>query len=220
MLKREEITEERVDRLVREARRFGHFDALTHEEREENRRQFLDQATSGEDLWIFGYGSLVWNTAFHFKEKKKARLFGYHRRFSLHLTIGRGSPEYPGLMLALDRGGSCNGVAFRIESKKVDSETRILWMREMISGAYVPKWVSLQTDQGTVSGFTFVVNRNHVRYRGSLGVDDTVSGLINGKGPLGTCKDYLLNTVKDLKNLGIKDAYLERLKELALNREK
>ncbi len=219
MLKREEITRERVDSLIKEARRFGHFEALTHEEREENRTAFLKHLTPEEDLWLFGYGSLIWNAAFHYEEESRTRVFGYHRRFCLHLTIGRGSPEHPGLMLALDRGGSCNGVAFRIASDKVELETRILWMREMISGAYKPIWINLHTEKGRVRGFTFVVNRKHARYRGNLDLDETVVGLNSGKGQLGTCRDYLFNTVRDLKRLGIVDSYLERLQKLVLSEQ-
>lgn len=122
-------------------------------------------------------------------------------------------------MLALDRGGSCNGVAFRIESEKIESETRILWMREMISGAYQPKWIKLTTAQGKIHGFTFVVNPGHDRYMKNLGLAETAAGLIRGKGKFGTCKDYLLNTVRDLKQLGINDAYLERLQELVHNEQ-
>ena len=216
MLKREEITEARIEKVIEEARRFGKFDALTQEEREENRKHFLGRLKPGEDLWLFGYGSLIWNAAFDFSEKKKARLYGYRRRFCLHLTIGRGSAEKPGLMLALDLGGSCNGLAFRIEADKIESETKVLWMREMISGAYMPRWVSLKTEQGSITGFTFIVNRGHSRYRNNLSLEETAAGLIRGKGQLGTCREYLFNTVQHLENLGIRDGYLSRLQEAVL----
>ncbi len=211
MLKREDITRERIDFLIKEASKLGPFDALSHEEREDNRRQFLKDRKTDDGVWVFGYGSLIWNPAFNFSETVKARLFGFRRRFCLHLTIGRGSPEYPGLMLALDKGGSCNGIAFKIEAKDVESETEILWMREMISGAYQPHWTKMRTEIGLLEGFTFVVNRKHPRYLGNASDEETVKLLQNGSGYLGTCKDYLANTVSDLVELGFRDKYLERL---------
>ncbi len=211
MLTRENINRERVDLLISEARKVGKFDALNHEEREKNRRDFLSKHKTGKDLWVFGYGSLIWNPAFHFEQSQPAKVNGYHRRFCLHLTIGRGSPEKPGIMLALDRGGSCIGVAFKIAADKVESETEILWMREMISGAYQPRWLKISIGDKQVEGFTFVVNRNHERYLGKLPISDTIKRLTAGEGMLGNCKDYLLNTVNCLNELEIKDRYWLRL---------
>lgn len=211
MLKREDFSNERIEFLIQQARKHGPFEALTHEERETNRRQFLKCHAPDGDLWVFGYGSLIWNPAIHFEESRKARLYGYHRRFCLHLTIGRGSPENPGLMLALDRGGSCTGIAFRIKAEDVESETRILWMREMISGAYKPVWTSIWLAEKKIKGFTFVVNRQHPRYLGALNGADTVQGLKRGKGYLGSCSEYLGNTVAGLKKIGIRDRYLDSL---------
>ncbi len=214
MLKREEITRERVDRLVAVAQKSGPFQVLTHEERDRNRKSFLDRFPKNEDLWVFGYGSLIWNPAFFFEEKQKARIYGFHRKFCLHLTIGRGSPEKPGLMLALDKGGSCNGIAFKIAADKVESETEILWMREMISGAYQPHCLTMFTEKGPVRGFTFVVNRKHDRYLGGLNIEDTAKAISEGEGQLGSCRDYLMNTVSGLLDLGIQDSYLKRLQKV------
>ena len=214
MLKREEITRERVDRLVAVAQKSGPFQVLTHEERENNRKRFLSRFPKNKDLWVFGYGSLIWNPAFHFEEKQKARIYGFHRKFCLHLTIGRGSPEKPGLMLALDHGGSCNGIAFKIATDKVESETEILWMREMISGAYQPQSLTIHTRLGAVPGFTFVVNRKHERYLGELNHSDTAKAIAEGEGILGSCKDYLFNTINGLMELGIQDSYLKRLQKI------
>ncbi len=211
MLKREEITKERIEFLINEAKRFGHFEALTHEERDANRKQFFRGRCLDQGVWVFGYGSLIWNPAFRYSEMKPAHIHGYHRQFCLHLTIGRGSPENPGLMLALDRGGSCRGIAFKITAEDVESETEILWMREMISGAYEPRWTRMRTEDDILDGFTFVVNRSHDRYRGNTSFEDSVSALRRGKGYLGTCRDYLLNTVQYLDKIGIHDRYLYHL---------
>ncbi len=213
MLKREDFSRERIDAVIAEIRKHGPFEALSHEEREADRRQFLSRLPAGEDLWVFGYGSLIWNPAFHYTETRSARLFGYHRSFCLHLTIGRGSAENPGLMLALDKGGSCNALAFRIAAEQIESETEILWMREMISGAYIPQYGNLKTDEGVVKGLTFVINRKHSRYLGDLGLDETVEMLRNGRGPLGTCGEYLENTIEQLQTIGIQDRYLLKIQQ-------
>ncbi len=211
MLKREEITRERIDSIIAEIKKQGPFEALTHEEREINRHEFLNQVSLKNDLWVFGYGSLIWNPAFYFEESQPARLFGFCRSFCLHLTIGRGSHEKPGLMLALDRGGSCNGIAFRIAANKINSETEILWMREMISGAYRPRMGNLKMKQKTVEGLVFVINRKHSRYMGNLEMDKKAEMIANGEGILGSCREYLENTVRDLDKINVKDKYLHKL---------
>ncbi|PHQ69029.1 MAG: gamma-glutamylcyclotransferase [Sneathiella sp.] len=211
MLVREEFTRERVDELIEEARRQGPFHAFTHEEREENRHQFLSNLPSGKGLWVFGYGSLLWNPAFHYTDCQPARLYGYRRRFCLKAAIGRGSREKPGLMLALDRGGSCNGRAFYIAAEAIESETEILWMREMISGSYDAKTVSMVLPNRTISGLTFVMNRSHPRYVSNLDLEGTAQMLATGEGHLGTCRDYLNNTVAHLEEMNVHDQYLHQL---------
>ena len=218
-LKREDFSRERIDKLVNEMRGKGFFEAFTHEERENNRKSLLSHLAPGKDLWIFGYGSLIWNPAFNFIEKKPARLYGFHRSFCLHLTIGRGSPEAQSLMLALDRGGSCNGMAFRIAADEVDSETEILWMREMITGAYIAHWGNIYIDGEPVPGMTFVINRNHSRYIGGLNMDETAGRLLNGNGTLGTCREYLENTVDHLNQIDVSDSYLQQLCRLIRQKE-
>lgn len=214
MLKREDFSKERIEILIQKAREKGNFEVMTHEARERNRRCALRSLAQGEDLWVFGYGSLIWNPAIRFVETRTARVYGFHRSFCLHLTIGRGSREKPGLMLALDRGGSCNGVAFRIASADVESETEILWMREMLSGAYRPHWGSIRIAGKAVEGLTFVVNRHHSRYTGRLSPDETAERLLTGEGRLGTCREYLVNTVRSLDEFKIRDTYLLELLRL------
>ncbi|USG61869.1 gamma-glutamylcyclotransferase [Sneathiella marina] len=211
MLIREEFNRERVEELIREARKHGPFHALSHDEREATRHEYLAHHAQGQDLWVFGYGSLLWNPAFHYVDCQPARLFGYRRRFCLQSSIGRGSKERPGLMLALDRGGSCNGRAFRIESKKIESETEILWMREMISGSYDAKMVRMKLPHKTVSGLTFVMNRHHPRYIDKLDMEATAKLLATGEGHLGTCREYLMNTIAHLEEMEVKDKYLHQL---------
>lgn len=214
MLKREDFSKERIDILIQKARAMGNFEVMTHEERDRDRKNALRFLPPGEDLWVFGYGSLVWNPAFRFVESQPARLYGFHRSFCLHLTMGRGSREKPGLMLALDRGGSCSGAAFRIASRDVESETDILWMREMLTGAYRAHWGTFRISGEAVEGLTFVVNRNNSRYTGRLSMEETARRLMNGQGRLGTCRDYVINTVRSLAELKISDNYLLELCQL------
>ena len=211
MLKREDFSKERIDILIHKARAKGNFEVMTHKEREGDRKKALRFLPPGEDLWVFGYGSLVWNPAFCFVESQPGRLYGFHRSFCLHLTMGRGSREKPGLMVSLDRGGSCNGVAFRIASRDVESETDILWMREMLTGAYRAHWANIRIAGKAVKGLTFVVNPDNSRYTGRLGMEETAQRLMNGEGRLGTCREYVVNTVKSLNDLNISDKYLLKL---------
>src|SRR3546814_9302515 len=111
-------------------------------------------------VWLFGYGSLIWNPAFDYAEKRPATVHGLHRRFCLQTHLGRGSRERPGLVLALDRGGSCRGVVLRIAPENVESELDIVWRREMISHSYRPTWVTAQTSDGPVRAIGFAINRS------------------------------------------------------------
>jgi glutathione-specific gamma-glutamylcyclotransferase len=214
MLKREDFTRERIDILIAEAQKHGPVEILSHEERDANHRAFMDNhKTEGEGMWVFGYGSLLWNPAFHYLLSEPARLFGYRRKFCLRMTMGRGTPEKPGLMLALDAGGSCNGLAFYIAPEAVESETAILWRREMFSGAYRPCWSRLQLESKAVHGISFVVNRDHDRYIPHLEEQETLTMLAQGVGHLGSSREYLENTVNHLDEINVRDIYLHRLRD-------
>jgi cation transport protein ChaC len=163
------------------------------------------------DVWLFGYGSLMWNPVIHFAEQRPALLRGYHRQFCLWVHLGRGTPERPGLMLALDRGGSCHGVAFRIRAAQAREELALVWQREMLSGAYRPRWVTVETASGAERALTFTVNRAHLRYAGRLGEDAVALRLACAGGSLGPCRDYLLSTARHLAEIGVRDSYIERL---------
>jgi cation transport protein ChaC len=163
------------------------------------------------DLWLFGYGSLMWNPAFDFVEQCPATLHGYHRRFCLWMHMGRGTPERPGMMLALDRGGMCRGLAFRIAAREVREELLLVWRREMLGSAYIPRWIPLSTDTGRVRAVTFVVNRRHVRYSGRVCDDEAAAAIGAASGALGSCLEYLTRTAQTLAEHGQDDFYLARL---------
>lgn len=209
-LTREQIQSGWVQKMAQEA---GHsMKVLTEEELAKSRRETMACAPS-KDVWVFGYGSLIWNPAFHFVERRIGTIHGHHRRFCLWTTLGRGSPECPGLMLGLDRGGSCRGVVLRIAPDFVDSELDVLWRREMVSNAYVPTWVRAVTDKGEVSAIAFTINRGHERYAEKMSEEKTADVIARAAGRIGPCRDYLLNTVDHLDQLGIRDRAMKRIAE-------
>ena len=168
----------------------------------------------GGDVWVFGYGSLIWNPAIRFVERRIARLYGYHRRFCLWTHLGRGTPERPGMMLGLEPGGSCVGTAFRIAAAAVAEEIGIVWRREMFSGAYRPRWVRLSTGGGSVDAITFLIEPTHPRYAGRPPEAEVVAALAHAEGPLGSTRAYLDNTLAHLAEYGIRDRPLARLQRL------
>jgi len=184
---------------------------LPDDERAASLRATLDDAPVKGDIWVFGYGSLIWNPAFRFVEKRIARINGYHRRFCLWTQLGRGSAENPGLMLGLENGGACRGVIFRIAEEAVESELDILWKREMFTGAYCPTWVTARHGGESVAAITFVINRENNRYAGRLPDDTVARHIATAAGPMGPCCDYLFETVKHLAELGIRDRRLEAM---------
>ncbi|MCG6954302.1 MAG: gamma-glutamylcyclotransferase [Betaproteobacteria bacterium] len=184
---------------------------MTAEERHRQIEAIVARAPHPERIWVFGYGSLIWNPAFHYAERRTARVHGYHRQFCLWARAGRGSPEKPGLMLSLERGGSCHGVGYRLHPKHVATELDVVWRREMLTMAYRPVWVALHTPRGLEHGIAFAVNRAHERYVREMGEEATARYLATGAGPLGCCADYLFDTVAHLCELGIRDRRLEAL---------
>jgi cation transport protein ChaC len=187
---------------------------------EEELRASLEATLAEVDLaagvWLFGYGSLIWNPAFHFSDRLTGRIYGYHRRFCLWTHLGRGCPERPGLVLGLERGGSCQGVAFHIAPDAAREELMIVWRREMLGGAYLPRWVEVHSAVGHLPAIAFVINRAHERYASALADAAVVETIATAEGFLGRCADYLVNTVDHLAELGIHDRPLERLRQRVL----
>jgi len=173
--------------------------------------KYLSEHDPAEDLYVFGYGSLIWNPAFHYISQTPATLHGWHRRFCLKMFVGRGTPETPGLMLALDHGGACKGVAFRIAAAAAKEELGILWRREMYGGSYNARWVKVKTPEGTRRAITFVSNRKHPRYIPEICDMETAKLIATGCGEMGSCREYLENTVQHLAELGMRDAGLMRI---------
>ena len=188
---------------------------LNEEELLQSRRHFIKDDHSGEDVWIFGYGSLIWNPSFDFDIRKQAYLFGYHRRFCLRTTITRGSPDKPGLVLGLDRGGSTKGIIFRMPASIAAKECDVIWKREMLSGAYDPSWVKVRSQDGEVlKAITFVIRRDHPSFSARQPESQCVKIIAEASGILGSNSEYLFNTNAALYAEGINDFSLKRLSAL------
>lgn len=211
MLRREDITEERINAWIEEGTRHGYTHFLSRDKREASRRRTLSSLRKGESLWVFGYGSLIWAPAFHYAERVPALLRGWRRSFCFWTPLGRGTPALPGLMLALERGGQCHGVAYRIPPRLIASETAILWRREMISGVYRPIWTTVQTPRGRIRAITLVINRHHRLYTGRLALDRAAHHIAFAEGRNGPCRDYLSNTIRHLHDLRVPDRDLRQL---------
>ena len=181
---------------------------LSDAELEESLWQILDARNVDEDCWVFGYGSLVWNPLFPFEEKRVVTTHGYHRSFCLWSRVNRGTPDSPGLVLGLDRGGRCTGVAYRIPARLAEDELRLLWRREMLLGSYAPKWVHVTHGKRSFRALAFVVNRDRSGYAGRLAAEAIVDRLVHAKGTIGTGLDYLRQTIDGLAALGIRDPNL------------
>ena len=184
---------------------------MSDEERTLQVRAMLAAAPRSDRVWVFGYGSLMWNPAFHFAEWRAALIYGYHREFCLAARAGRGSPQHPALMLALEPGGSCHGVAYRLHPDQSECELDVVWRREMGSRSYSPVWVKVRTSQGIEHAVTFIANRSHERYLCSIDDEERTRLIATGSGPLGHCRDYLYTAVAHLRALGIRDRRLEAL---------
>jgi cation transport protein ChaC len=169
----------------------------------------------GQGVWVFGYGSLIWNPIIHHDDSRAMVLEGYHRAFCLGTPAGRGTPDNPGLVLGLAPGGCCEGVALHVAEADVASELDLLWRREMMGDGYVARWVTLRSraDGGTVPAVAFVINHAAMFYAGDLPEDETVRRLATARGELGSSAEYLLRTRDGLRALGLHDPLVERLAE-------
>ncbi len=166
-----------------------------------------------QDLWVFGYGSLMWRPGFEFEERRPALLRGFHRAFCVYSHVHRGTPERPGLVFGLDAGGACRGVAFRVEASRADETRRYLQAREQVTSVYVEamKPVELVDEKRRVEALCFVVDRTHLQYAGALPFERQVELIAAGEGSSGRNPDYLESTVRHLEGAGIADPELTRL---------
>lgn len=177
---------------------------------DEQREALRDEALAGHkgDLWVFGYGSLMWDPALHFTEVRRARLDGYARKFILvDDKGGRGTKEAPGLFAALDTGEHCQGLAFRIAEPDIDTETQILFRRELIGPGYLPRMLPIQIGSNAIPALVFVADHTSPEIHGTINREKQIQYLATGSGTLGTSYEYLEKLVEHFGYLDIEDAH-------------
>jgi cation transport protein ChaC len=175
----------------------------------------IDQHETG-DLWVFGYGSLMWRPGFDVLERVPARLVGLHRALCVFSFVHRGTPERPGLVLGLDRGGMCRGIAFRVAAAAREQTIAYLRAREQVTSVYIEtvRRIVLE-DEGRrqVRALCYTVDRGHVQYAGRLTVAESLHYVRQGHGRSGANRDYVLETVRALEALGYRESVLHLLAE-------
>lgn len=168
--------------------------------------------TKDRDLWVFGYGSLMWRPGFEADEIRRARLDGWHRGFCVYSRHWRGTPERPGLVLGLDQGGSCHGLAFRVAAERAADVVEYLNERELVGYAYVAQDLPVRLDDGrVVDAYTFVADTAHHHYAGQLPLEQAAAIIMDAEGCAGLNRDYLINTIRQLESDGYAEASLHAL---------
>jgi cation transport protein ChaC len=207
-----------VSAAIETAQQHQTLKLMSASERERSLEDMLKNWDGRSPIWIFAYGSLIWNPEIAFDAKRCGVVHGYHRSLCLWSKVWRGTPEQPGLVLALDQGGSCQGVAYRIPTAQVRSELETIWRRELVTGAYEPRWLRVRPcgpckDHGheRINAIGFVIRRNDPGYAGGLDLAQRLEILRTAKGANGSSADYLRATVHGLVEHGIADARLAAL---------
>jgi cation transport protein ChaC len=209
-LTRENITHGRLGEKIKSIS--GSDKVLTNEELIRERRKIIPDTGIGEDIYIFAYGSLLWNPTVEYEGQFLAKTYGFHRSFCMKTNLGRGSFINPGLMLGLDKGGSCKGSAFKLKKSGTIKNIDILFRREMVTGAYIPKLLKTRLDGGkNVLSLAFTVDKQHKNYFGKKDIQTKANMIAKASGFLGSCREYLDNTLHSLSELNIIDAEMRAI---------
>jgi glutathione-specific gamma-glutamylcyclotransferase len=169
------------------------------------------------EFWVFAYGSLMWRPDIAFAERRQALLHGHHRRLCVYSFVHRGTPERPGLVMGLDRGGACRGIAYRIDAAQWPDILAYLRAREQVTSVYVESHRPvrlLDGDRRTVTAMVYEADRRHRQYAGRLTVEEQLRHVLQGVGVSGRCVDYVQQTLLHLDEMGIRDEALEALRRL------
>jgi cation transport protein ChaC len=216
------LTRELVERVIRvEIAPPLPFPTVSDAEYDDAVRALVADAPAPDDVWLFAYGSLIWKPGCDVVEQRIAVARGWHRRFCLGWDRWfRGCDERPGLMLSLDRGGQCKGVAYRLPPDAVQANLGRLLRREMRvkTRAHSPRWLTIRTDDGPLRAIAFVIDREGGRYVRGLSIEETADALAIAAGPVGSMAEYLHSTVHHLEELGIHDKQLWLLQEMVAER--
>ena len=176
-----------------------------------------DPAHAGEDLWVFAYGSLMWRPDFPFVEQIEARLIGAHRALCVYSFVHRGTAERPGLVLGLDRGGACRGIAYRVAAAERVRTVAYLRKREQVTSVYRevirPVWLRRQPEE-RVPALCYMVDRGHPQYAGRLALEQQLHHVRQGHGLSGANRDYVIATVASLEQLGYRETQLHQLAQM------
>ena len=164
-----------------------------------------------QDLWVFGYASLIWRPDFDYAERHATRVHGWHRALAMWSRVNRGTPEVPGLVFALLPGGSCHGVVFRIDRQLADDVFDSLWAREMPSGVYDPRWLPCATPHGAVPALAFTLSRRSPAHTGELSPEQYRQIFHHARGRYGSTLDYARQTQESLREHGVSDRRLGAL---------
>jgi cation transport protein ChaC len=208
-LSRDDLEQDRMRVLYAEIGGPGH--TLNDDELAASLAETLAAKPKGAGWWVFAYGSLLWNPLFPVAEMRPARLTGWHRRFCLWSLASRGTPQLPGLVLGLEPGGACRGVAMRLPTGEAVDELQLLWRREMVVRVYRARWVRVDTGGRVVNALTFTVRHDHLQYAGKLPLARQAAVVARARGVFGSSLDYLERTRVALVSHGIVDFYLEDL---------
>lgn len=197
---------------------FGTIDQqllLSTEQRQRSLAEFMaQQPQPGAPVWVFGYGSLMWNPVLDYSEVRPAVLQGWQRGFCIRLIAGRGTACTPGRMLALKAGGQTRGLVFRLSEERRAEELELLWKREMITGCYCPRWQQVTLDSGEpITALVFTINTCHPLFEADESTQVVAPLIARAQGPLGTNAGYLYALVESMASLGEHDEKLTRLAE-------
>ena len=168
-----------------------------------------------DDLWVFGYGSLLWRPELDFVERRATQVFGWHRALRMWSRVNRGTPDCPGLVFGLLPGGSCRGMVFRLPREHGATGLATLWEREMVTAVYDPRWLPCRTEGGMVRALAFTLSRASPQHTGPLHDDEYRRIFSTASGRFGTTRDYAVETYEELRRLGIEDRALARLLRLS-----
>ncbi len=204
------------------ASRPGVIQLMPDDERERMAAELIANAPSATEFWVFAYGSLIWNPAIEFEAKCRCTIQGYHRSFCFWTMFGRGSEEQPGLMMGLEPGGACDGIAYRIGADALATEVDILLRREMLSYVYKPTWIKAQCSDNPnniIDVLTFVVDEQHDRFCGDMDEQTLIQTIAIAEGPIGRNCDYLYQLVNHLNELGFEDLTMTELEKKVRHRQ-
>lgn len=184
---------------------------LTAAERAANLHATMAQAPKPDTVWVFAYGSLIWDPCFGCAEQRPGRLAGYRRAFNFWSVLSRGTPANPGLGLGLAEGGDCDGIVYRLSAESLSADLEAIWQREMHSAVYEPRWLPIETAAGPRQAIAFVTATGHGQFAGELEPDHAAGIIARASGENGPCRDYLASTIAALADHGIDDPFLNDL---------